>query len=217
MKKCFLGMVLLAAGLCSCGNDLDNEVYSCDEQLDEWAHANLRSIQSMGREGWLQLGEEYKIAAFNAMTPAQKVDFWKNKIQEVMTLDWTKKEKQHIHKLYIYLQNNPNMFEPEFLADSTKTADLRALVAQWEVDALFDYGFTEAQVYAILYTGNKMINKEGEYESNYTVRLRSDSEAPNESNKCNCNSEEKGCDATCTNRTGTGCGKWFYEPCDGRS
>ena len=214
MKKVILMMTVVAAR-CGCNNADENEVYSCDKQLNEWAHDNLRTIRSMDRESWLQLDEQYKRPAFNALTPAQKVLFWKDKIQEVLTLDWNAQEEEHILKLYQYFDGHPNMYEEEVLNDSVKQDDFQQFAAKWRVDALFDLGWTEEQVYGIIFTGNRMINKMGEFAISYAGRLRTLSESSSDDN-CGCNSSEKGCDYDCKNKTVTGCGIAYALSCNGK-
>ncbi len=216
MKKLAL-LALVVAGLCACNNDFENgEMYSCNEQLNEWAHANIRSIHSMDREDWQELDEEYKIAAFNAMTPAQKILFWKDKIREVLLLDWNAQERQHITQLYMFLENNPNMYDPEVLDDAEESEKSTRFFAQWEVDALYDLGWSEEQVYGIIYTGNKLLNKNGEYQIRQTLRLRSSDEGSGTSANCNCYSGQSGCYGSCIHETTTGCGTLYKSPCNGK-
>lgn len=84
MKKAFFITIMSALLICSCQKE-NEEVYSCNKHLNEWAHENLQSIRSMDRDAWLNLDEEYKRPAFNALTPEQKLLFWKDKLKEVMT------------------------------------------------------------------------------------------------------------------------------------
>ena len=85
------------------------------QHLNEWAHENLQSIRSMDRDAWLNLDEEYKRPAFNALTPEQKLLFWKDKLKEVMTsFEWSEPERQHLMKMYRYLEEHPDIYEPDF-------------------------------------------------------------------------------------------------------
>ena len=70
MKKAFFITIMSALLICSCQKE-NEEVYSCNKHLNEWAHENLQSIRSMDRDAWLNLDEEYKRPAFNALTPEQ--------------------------------------------------------------------------------------------------------------------------------------------------
>ena len=77
MKKAFFITIMSALLICSCQKE-NEEVYSCNKHLNEWAHENLQAIRSMDRDAWLNLDEEYKRPAFNALTPEQKLLFWKD-------------------------------------------------------------------------------------------------------------------------------------------
>ena len=70
MKKAFFITIMSALLICSCQKE-NEEVYSCNKHLNEWAHENLQAIRSMDRDAWLNLDEEYKRPAFNALTPEQ--------------------------------------------------------------------------------------------------------------------------------------------------
>lgn len=218
MKKLVL-LTFVVAGLLACNNDFENDdVYSCNEQLDEWAHANLRNIQAMDWESWQNLDEEYKRPAFAAMTPSQKILFWKDKIQQVLQLDWTNEERQHITKLYIYLENNSNMYEPEVLQDPEMAKQRESFFAQWGVDALYDLRWTDEQIIGIVHTGNRLLNTNGDYEVRHNLRLRSSNEGGGGgSDKCNCNKSVVGaaCYGTCV-KTAQGCGYMWADECDGR-
>lgn len=102
MKKAFFITIMSALLICSCQKE-NEEVYSCNKHLNEWAHENLQAIRSMDRDAWLNLDEEYKRPAFNALTPEQKLLFWKDKLKEVMTsFEWSEPERQHLMKMYRY-------------------------------------------------------------------------------------------------------------------
>lgn len=223
MKKLFL-LTFVVAGLMACNNDYENDdVYSCNEQLNEWAHVNLRNIQAMDWESWQSLSEEYKLPAYNAMTPSQKILFWKDKVRAVLKLNWTEEEQQHITKLYNFFENNSDMYTPEVLKDPEKLKDLRGFLAQWEVDAMYDLRWTEKQVRGIIYTGNRLLNINGDYEVKQGMRLRTSGESGSGgSDQCNCYSEDANdtsCPGTCimTDDDDTGCGSGKISPCNGRS
>lgn len=49
MKKAFFITIMSALLICSCQKE-NEEVYSCNKHLNEWAHENLQSIRSMDRD-----------------------------------------------------------------------------------------------------------------------------------------------------------------------
>ena len=46
MKKAFFITIMSALLICSCQKE-NEEVYSCNKHLNEWAHENLQAIRSM--------------------------------------------------------------------------------------------------------------------------------------------------------------------------
>lgn len=188
MKKAFFITIMSALLICSCQKE-NEEVYSCNKHLNEWAHENLQAIRSMDRDAWLNLDEEYKRPAFNALTPEQKLLFWKDKLKEVMTsFEWSEPERQHLMKMYRYLEEHPDIYEPDFFADSIREENFDKFIATWTVDAMIDYEWTEELLYGILYTGNRMTDKEGHFQIVHKKRVISRKESAPDEN-CNCNKE----------------------------
>lgn len=207
-------MVVAVLAVYACSRSEDEVVYSCDERLDEWAHVNLRSIRSMDREAWLNLDEEYKRPAFNALTPEQKILFWKEKLTEVMTsFQWSEAEMDHLMKLFRYLDEHPDMYEPEVMTDSVRNASYRQFVVQWKGEVMIDLDWSEELIYGILYTGNRLLDKEGHYQTKVMKRVQTKIEAaPDES--CSCNTvQEDSCVAGCTKVLG--CGAFGGDICNG--
>ena len=148
-KLIILAVILTVVFVYSCNKE-EQEVYSCDKELNEWAHKNVRVIRSMSREAWLQLDEQYKRPAFNALTPEQKLDFWKSKLTEVMTsFDWNDMEMEHLMKLYTYFVEHPDLYTEESLNDSVVNDQFARFCYRWKNDAMIDLDWTEEQIYAI--------------------------------------------------------------------
>ncbi len=72
------------------------EIYSCNEEVNDWVKENLKEIRTMTRSEWKNLDEYVKRGCFVAFTQQQKVDFWKEKFNEALELGWTKEEAEHI-------------------------------------------------------------------------------------------------------------------------
>ena len=217
MKKAFFITIMSALLICSCQKE-NEEVYSCNKHLNEWAHENLQSIRSMDRDAWLNLDEEYKRPAFNALTPEQKLLFWKDELKEVMTsFEWSEPERQHLMKMYRYLEEHPDIYEPDFFADSIREENFDKFIAPWTVDAMIDYEWTEELLYGILYTGNRMTDKEGHFQIVHKKRVISRKEsAPDENCNCNKETEYKNCRGEACTGTERGCGPASAKPCDGK-
>lgn len=148
---------LLIEGLTSC--DKNDEMFSCDPATNVWATENRKSISSMTRADWIEIeGEEKGRAAYRAFTPEQRYDFWVDKINEVLTLDWSDKEKKHLADLLSHIQEHPEIFVHDTPGLDDETLKFLYL---WEEKAREDFKWTTATLYAILATGHKMIDKSG--------------------------------------------------------
>lgn len=215
-KLIILAVILTVVFVYSCNKE-EQEVYSCDKELNEWAHKNVRVIRSMSREAWLQLDEQYKRPAFNALTPEQKLDFWKSKLTEVMTsFDWNDMEMEHLMKLYTYFVEHPDLYTEESLNDSVVNDQFARFCYRWKNDAMIDLDWTEEQIYAIAYTGNRMMNKDGGFQvvqKRRTLNLKES--APDET--CNCNyAEENNCTRDLKCKEVQGCGFANRATCNGK-
>lgn len=194
MKKItILAAILTVISVYNCSQE-ESEVYSCDEKLNEWAHKNIRAIRSMDREAWMQLDEQYKHPAFNALTPEQKLLFWKNKLTEVMTsFDWNTAEMEHLMILYKYFEEHPDLYTEESMNDSIANDHFARFCYRWKNDAMIDLDWTEEQIYAIACTGNRMISKDGDYEIIQRKRNTTTTETT-KSPACDCSTKrDKNC------------------------
>ena len=155
MKKIIMLTMMAALLIYGCQQE-NEEVYSCDKRLNEWAHRNLNAIRSMDREAWLQ-------ASFN----------------------WNDSEMKHLIKLYQYLEEHPDLYTEESLNDSIQNETFANFVRQWKDDAIVNLNWTEEQIYGMACTGNRMINKEGTYAVIHKKRSQTKVEYINTPD-CNC-------------------------------
>ena len=213
--KTFLTILSFVAIACSCNNE--EETYSCNKKLNNWAHKNISSIRSMERETWLKLDENYKNTAYSAFTADQKMLFWKDKIHETLEFDWTEEEANHIYKLYTFLDERPDFFKTEYISDPQNFADYIEFMKTWKRDAIYDLNWSEEQVYAICYTGNRLVNKAGDIELVKSVRLKTVSETV-KPNTCDCSTSlDNGCKKCSGGEGGNNCGAMRNAPCNGQS
>lgn len=187
MKKQIVYVFILLSSLALFSCEQNDEVYSCDPSVDSWVKQNLKEIQKMSRQEWLNTDENFSKAIYAAFTPEQKYDFWKDKITDVLTLNWNEREKRHIEKLIFFLDEHRSIFwtgvNEEIELFAYKWTEYGSQELSWDVDVL----------YAIAFSGNEMIDKSGNLlktQSN-KVRLKKQSESYN----CDCH---KGSLFTCT-------------------
>ena len=79
--------------------DQEDVCYSCDKNVDSWAHENKVSIQNMDRADIATLSGVKQRAAFRVLTPMKRQSIWINKLEQVKEVVKTNAEKQFIAKL----------------------------------------------------------------------------------------------------------------------
>ena len=226
MKQIIIYVCALFASLTFFSCSQDEEIYSCDKGINDWVKENLIDIQQMDRNDWLQLDESVSRAAYAAFTPEQKFLFWKEKITEVLALDWNEQEKQHIDLLYETISNNPQWFATDFRKNEEELEMLELFEYKWIENAKDILGWDMIIIGAIAASGNKMLNTKGELQIKSTIRLKDRSEG-----SCNCNTywyagESCGTSGgkymycstspkTCVKPLKDNCGFFLNKPCNG--
>lgn len=223
MKKKILMFCFISIGviMSSCSND---EMYSCDPEANEWAKQNKSKIAEMNRSEWKQmtLKGEYRMAAFRAFSPEQQQSFWINKLEEVLNMNWSEKEKNHIQLLL-------NFCKETDVFSKGVSDEFEIFAYKW-----LDYGretlkWNSSTMYGICATGYKMLDKEGNLEIQKTISshlLRNG----NESGQGDCGCSQKsdwcdlfneipgsviGCNPDSCVITEDGCGLLWQFACDG--
>jgi hypothetical protein len=179
MKNIFV-LIIIIASLTSCTKE---EFFSCDPEIDAWVKENIVDIQQMTRGDWLQLDEGVNRAVYAAFTPEQKQEFWLQKLQEVLSLDWNESEKNHINVLHQALLDNPQWFSANFHKEEDFEA-FEIFAYKWVEYSKDDLGWGEELIGATVFTGNKLLDVAGSIQINTvtTVRLKNGVEV-----SCNCN------------------------------
>ncbi len=203
----------------SCSNE-DETVYSCNESTNEWTKSNLLKIREMTRSKWKLLSQSKKRAAYIAFTQSQKISFWKEKINNVLTLDWTKEEFKHINKVYEFICDNPIYFSEEELTDE-QLNKFDLFFYEWIEDAQSVYKWDVKTIASIIASGDDMIDKTSTYSLDFETG--GDVGAVSGPN-CDCNMTYNFCSVglqyySCEDKdcigTGTGCGILWTNSCNG--
>jgi len=208
-------LVLLSIGLFSCSQD--DEIFSCNRDVNAWVKENLADIRTMSRTDWLNLDQNVNRAAYVAFTPEQKHLFWKGKISEVLKLDWNEAEKRHIELLYETISNNPQWFFDDFSKNEEEWEKFELFTYRWIEDAKDNLGWDKKLIGSIIAFGNKLLNKEGELQTNKnsTVRLKGRGEE-----NCECSQSSSWCgnQSSCESdvcKEHFGCGTLWLYYCNG--
>ena len=211
-------MLFISICLCSCDKET---TYSCDESIDNWVHENLSEIRLMSRSEWNNLEEGLKIPVYRAFTLQQRVDFWNEKLTNVLALNWSEKEREHIGLLNKFINEHRSFLNGyDIMSDDEKNIfDL--FFYGWMDKAKINFKWSDKLIYAILASGNTLIDTNGTLlvnQSSSRSSLLSSSEST-----CNCSQSSDWCtpigwdceNAPC-DKTSLGCGTILVYDCDGR-
>ena len=102
-KRTLLQLLLFSVVIITGCSKYEDEDYSCNKEVNQWAKSNLNEIKKMKVAEWYSINDiVYQKAAYVAFDSNQRKELWLSKLQETLKLDWTNAEKEHISKL-IYL------------------------------------------------------------------------------------------------------------------
>lgn len=225
-------LALLLMGFCFFSCQKEEMLYSCDSNIEKWAKENSSEINRMNREEFLKISNESrKKAAYRAFNLENKQRNWEEKYQELKKLNWSEDEWKHIDLIYsLVLDKTMSMLNTENLEESDK---FLIFVYRWEDYARTTLGWNKKQIYAVCYTVERVINKQGDLDVDIEHRTamltRSESGDENQP-ECSCSQKSSYCDildhegpdyTTCKTPNGgsckvvSGCGLFWQFNCDG--
>ena len=119
-------------GLSSCK---DEEVrYSCNPAIDAVIRQNLPRYENMTRSEWKNLPDSLKSAAFVAMTPELKKEFWRGKQEEILSARFFNDyEKEHISKLYDYFLGIDDFYTEKYRNDLKRVLKVEEYYKEWAI------------------------------------------------------------------------------------
>jgi hypothetical protein len=211
----FITVMCLALFSCS----QDEVIYSCDKEADAWVKENLSDIRKMDRVEWSSISNPtQQKAAYVAFSPEQKKEFWILKINETLKLDWNNEEKEHIHSLLDYINEDTELFERQGTSDV-----FELFVYRWIEYSIEKLSWSNVVIGSIIMTGYKVENKEGviKIPQNNVPRLKAGNEVD-----CDCHRgnvlfttcelmEGFYCKSNPCIQTVHGCGAFWTESCNG--
>lgn len=226
-KKCYY-LVLIIVSFCSCQQD--EIIYSCDPQINDFIRSNISEIQEMSRMDFLRVDRDLQPAIFSAFTVDQKQSIWLQKFQEVLSLNWSNKERLHIEKLVRFVSEKHCFENPEFYEDSISIFSYK-----WVKYARMELKWTDQTIYNMVYDPGTVIKNEknelvllerniiGRKSMGVVDRIKSrDENTPPPTVKCTCNVSANDCGSTgimtCKKWNCSairGCGFIGLEVCDG--
>lgn len=212
-----------AFGVSSC-SDQDDMVFSCDESVNLWAKENIAEIREMNRAEWKTLPASKKRAAYVAFTPQQKISFWKEKLTNVMSMDWTKEEQAHIKLVYDFVNEHPDFFGGDGLTgEQLNVLDL--FFYKWVDVAQNEFGWDMKLIAAIAaYGGDFEIDASTKGRKRVVTDIFDD--RLDDMNSCHCNTGmlsdfcnvtgEGMCEDVKCEGSDWGCGWIWLDDCNGR-
>ena len=180
-------LIVLSCFLASCGKQ---EIYSCDPEADLWVKSNLTEVRNMTRADWLAISDDnLRRATFIAFTPDQKRALWVGKMEEVLKLDWTVQEVQHIKYILEFIKVNPVIFANKSDFDDVAVDELDIVLYKWEEYAEEVLGWSGELLHNLVYTA-QALNKNREIDSSFCVSARlkrGNEQTPITLTYCSCN------------------------------
>ena len=172
-------LLVVISSVVSCSMD---DVYSCNEDANQWAKSNLTEIRQMSSAAFLEIGDlVYQRAAFHAFTLNQRQALWIEKLENVLKLDWTEQESMHIKSLIGLIKANPFIFSET--RDEKSFEKIEIELYRWKEYAYEDLKWDTKLLYGIIGTPQEMDeNKEIilKLPSSPSIKTRGESD-------CDCN------------------------------
>ena len=94
MKRLVFILSLFILILTGCSKD---ECYSCDPEVDAWVKENYIEIQKYTREKIASYPLKQERAILRALTPETRKKIWREKVDYIKTLKWSKEEIYYIN------------------------------------------------------------------------------------------------------------------------
>lgn len=162
LKKIIFALGVVAVTILTVISCSKNDLYSCDPVINQWTKSNLQSIKTMTRSNWVAVGDiSRQRAIYNAFTPEQRVNLWKGKIQETLELNWSADESAHLETLLTFVNENPNFFENNEEVTEQNQDNYDLFFYNWKEHAKTTLGWDDKLIYNIVYTPEKIADKEG--------------------------------------------------------
>ena len=147
-----IGILLLVLVVFFTGSCVSNKNSSTNDFVEQWINSNIDEISELRvyfKSEVLDKTQEQRVNE-DKFTSFQRQAVWVGKILEVLNLDWTEKEREHIQKLLEIMVTNPIMFsyDPD---DSDSEAFMKGfqLIEEWLVYAKEELEWDDELLHAI--------------------------------------------------------------------
>lgn len=209
--------MLFGFAVCSCSSD--EPKYSCDPEVDKWVKEHVEEIHSMTRSEWLESDKALSVPIYRAFTPEQRINFWREKFQELKALPWSAGEIELIKDAESFFEEHLNLFGPEKNTDE-QLDEVDFFFYKWCNKAKNEFSWSDDLIRLIIASGEKIQDTKGNVykRANSVVSILSSSSE----RSCNCNIGSKftcspyvECEEKSCGGKDSGCGFLFWYACDG--
>lgn len=153
-----LFIVVAFTAVTSCSEDYELNSYSCNKSINNWVKDHLSDIRNMSREEWISLEDSLKISVYRAFTQQQRLSFWKDKFNNIKSLDWSKEELLHIEKAESFLEDHYEFLSNEMLSDN-QLDELELFGYKWVHDGERLFGWPLSLGIQMIGSGEDIHNK----------------------------------------------------------
>ncbi len=223
MKAKFI-VTIMTVSMIILGACTKEKSYSCDKEIDRWTQDNLEGISNMSRSKFLEYDRNYQRAIFRAFSPKQRKMVWVEKIKDVLALEWSQNETEHLINLLEYIDCRDFIFGD---MSQYEDDDFKKFMYRWKEYAYNELGWDTNAVYVIIADPNPLsLQKDNgivyETLSSRLSYVKTRSEGGNEYYyDCNCNGDyvplsDDICNLSyACNAKSWGCGDFWTAPCEG--
>ncbi len=92
-------MVIFGISIINSSCNKNEEVYSCDTKVNEWAIKNKESIKDFFISDVYDYKIEKQKAIYRIFSPKQRYELWADKLEKILSLKWKENEREHINLL----------------------------------------------------------------------------------------------------------------------
>lgn len=196
-----------------------SESYSCDPEINTWVKEHKSEIQKMDRSQLLNRSLAYQRAIFVALSPEKKQEMWVSKMDDVLRMQWTEQELEHLMTLKSYLNLDIFSSDAEFQ---------KALPAinKWRETAASSLGWSNATIASLIASLETPVRNVSGVLSSQVINVV-DADPPAPKPDCKCNKDDDYCNglagpngplrcgtASCKEST-SGCGTLWLSACNG--
>lgn len=144
----------------SCSNDAETD-YSCDKLINVWVKENISTIRHLDRSDWKQFPPSKGLAIYRAFSKEQKIDFWLAKFEELESLSWNAREREHIRLAKDFVESHSDFFNDSELTEDQEN-ELDIFFYKWMTHAEKELHWDRRIVFAIICSGYSLANTDGD-------------------------------------------------------